>query len=116
TPIKNGDIDRDSLRRLIRFQLDNGVNGFVICGTTGESPTLSRAEKFEVFDFVKSETAGQVPLVMGTGSNSTADSIEMTKAAAERGADAALVVVPYYNKPPQRGLFQHFQKIAECSS
>lgn len=115
TPFKQGEIDWTSLKRLIRQQLDAGINGFVICGTTGESPTLSESEKLSLFDFVKSEVSGQVPLVMGTGTNSTSDSIRATQAAAAHGADAALVVVPYYNKPPQRGLFQHYQKISECS-
>ena len=115
TPFKQGEIDWTSLKRLIRQQLDAGINGFVICGTTGESPTLSESEKLSLFDFVKSEVSGQVPLVMGTGTNSTSDSIRATQAAAAHGADAVLVVVPYYNKPPQRGLFQHYQKISECS-
>lgn len=115
TPFKQGEIDWTSLKRLIRHQLDAGINGFVICGTTGESPTLSESEKLSLFDFVKSEVSGQVPLVMGTGTNSTSDSIRATQSAAAQGADAALVVVPYYNKPPQRGLFQHYQKISECS-
>lgn len=116
TPFKNGAIDFGSLKRLVRSQLDAGINGFVISGTTAESPTLSDDEKVELFKFVQSETAGHVPLIMGTGSNSTADTIQATRAAEKLGADAALVVVPYYNKPPQRGLFQHYQKVAECSS
>lgn len=115
TPFKNGDVDYGSLKKLVRFQMDGKINGFVISGTTAESPTLTDREKREIFQFVKSETGGQVPLVMGTGTNSTADTIAATKEAAELGADAALVVVPYYNKPPQRGLFQHYQKVAECS-
>jgi 4-hydroxy-tetrahydrodipicolinate synthase len=115
TPFKDGAIDWSSLKKLLRFQLDGGVNGFVVNGTTGESPTLSSKEKQELFKFVRSEAGGEVPLIMGTGSNSTSDSIAATQDAASWGADAALVVVPYYNKPPQRGLFQHFQKIAECS-
>jgi 4-hydroxy-tetrahydrodipicolinate synthase len=116
TPFKNGAVDFGSLKRLVRSQLDGGINGFVISGTTAESPTLSEAEKAEIFKFVRNESGGRVPLIMGTGSNSTADSIDATKKAEALGADAALVVVPYYNKPPQRGLFQHYQKIAECSS
>ena len=116
TPFKNGDIDWTSLKKLLRFQMDGGINGFVISGTTGESPTLTDEEKKKIFEFVKSETGNQVPLVVGTGTNSTADSIAATKAAASWGADAALVVVPYYNKPPQRGLFQHYQAISECSN
>ena len=115
TPFKKSEIDWVSLKKLVRHQLEGGVSGFVINGTTGESPTLSNAEKKQLFDFVKSESAGSVPLVMGTGSNSTQESIRATREAAEWGADAALVVVPYYNKPPQRGLFQHFQAVAECS-
>jgi 4-hydroxy-tetrahydrodipicolinate synthase len=116
TPFKGGEIDWVSLGRLIRAQMDGGINGLVICGTTAESPTLSDSEKAELFKFVKAEVAGSVPLVMGTGTNCTATTIEATKAAETLGADAALVVVPYYNKPPQRGLFQHFQKVAECSA
>lgn len=115
TPFKNGEVDYGSLKKLVRFQMDGKINGFVISGTTAESPTLTDREKREIFQFVKSETGGQVPLVMGTGTNSTADTVAATKEAAELGADAALVVVPYYNKPPQRGLFQHYQKVAECS-
>jgi 4-hydroxy-tetrahydrodipicolinate synthase len=116
TPFKNGAIDWPSMKRLVRQQLDGGVNGFVISGTTAESPTLSLEEKQKIFSFVKQESGGAVPLVVGTGTNSTSESIHLTSEAAKWGADAALVVVPYYNKPPQRGLFQHFQKISECSS
>lgn len=116
TPFKSGEIDFASLKKLIRFQMDGGVSGFVINGTTGESPTLTEDEKHKLFDFVRAEVGGKTPLIMGTGSNSTADSVRATQAAAKWGANAALVVVPYYNKPPQRGLFQHFQKIAACST
>ncbi len=116
TPFKNGAIDWVSLKRLLRAQLEGGVDGLVICGTTAESPTLSDSEKAELFKFVKAEVAGGVPLVMGTGSNCTHATVKATQTAFEWGADAALVVVPYYNKPPQRGLFQHYQKVAECSA
>ena len=116
TPFKNGEIDWASFKKLVRFQLDGGVQGFVVSGTTAESPTLSKEEKKKLFEFVKGEAAGQATVAMGTGSNSTSETIEATRAASEWGADAALVVVPYYNKPPQRGLFQHFQKVAECSN
>lgn len=116
TPFKNGAIDWPSLRRLLRAQLDGGINGIVVCGTTGESSTLSEDEKSELFQYIRSEVTGQVPLMMGTGTNCTKKTIEATQKAEKLGADAALVVVPYYNKPPQRGLFQHYQKIAECSS
>lgn len=115
TPFKNGAIDYVSVKRLVRAQLDGGINGLVVCGTTGESPTLSEDEKKELFLFIKAEVSNQVPLIMGTGTNSTSDSVEATKSAETLGADAALVVVPYYNKPSQRGLFQHYQKIAESS-
>lgn len=116
TPFKDGNIDWPSLRRLIRGQLDGGISGLVVCGTTGESPVLSEEEKAELFKFIRSEVAGQVPLMMGTGTNCTVKTVEATRAAEKLGADAALVVVPYYNKPPQRGLFQHYQRVAECSA
>lgn len=116
TPFKDGEIDFGSLKKLIRFQMEGGVSGFVINGTTGESPTLTEDEKHKLFDFVRAEVGGKTPLIMGTGSNSTADTVRATQAAAKWGANAALVVVPYYNKPPQRGLFQHFQKVAACST
>ena len=115
TPFKNGAIDWSSLKRLIKFQLDGGINGLVVNGTTGESPVITAAEKKELFAFVKAEVAGQIPLVLGTGTNSTADTVAATQEAEKWGADGALVVVPYYNKPPQRGLFAHFQKVAESS-
>lgn len=116
TPFKNGAIDYGSLKRLLRAQMDGGINGLVVCGTTGESPTLSGFEKTELFSFVKGEVGGQVPTILGTGTNSTADTVAATKKAAVLGADGVLVVVPYYNKPSQRGLFQHYQKVAEASS
>lgn len=112
TPFKNEAIDFDSLGRLIEAQLKGGISGFVVHGTTGESPTLSLEEKKKVFDFIKSRVPNDFPLIVGTGTNSTSDTVELTKAAASWGANAALVVVPYYNKPPQRGLFEHFSKVA----
>ena len=115
TPFKDGEVDYLSLKKLLRWQLDGKVNGLVINGTTAESPTLSASEREKIFSFVKSEIAGQVPLVIGTGTNSTSDTVLATQRAHQMGADAALVVVPYYNKPPQRGLFQHFQSVASCS-
>jgi len=115
TPFKENQIDFESLEKLLRWQLDQGIQGFVVHGTTGESPTLTPAEKQKVFQFVQSYVSGQVPLIMGTGTNSTSESIDLTRKAKSWGADAALVVVPYYNKPPQRGIFQHFLQIAEQS-
>ncbi len=116
TPFKNGEIDFKSLKNLVQFQLENGVQGFVVLGTTAESPVLSNTERYEVFKAVKDESNGRVPLVVGTGTNSTSETIRFTKEAKEWGADGALVVVPYYNKPPQRGLIAHYKMVAEASS
>ena len=116
TPFNKGELDLASLRRLVRHQLEQGVQGFVINGTTGESPTLKWSEVETLFETVRTEVAGQVPLILGTGSNCTATSVEKTRRAAELKADAALVVVPYYNKPPQRGLEQHFTAVAHAAS
>jgi len=112
TPFKDNQVDLPSLEKLLRWQLDEGVQGFVVHGTTGESPTLTIAEKQKVFQFVQSYVSGQVPLIVGTGTNNTHETIEVTKKARSWGADAALVVVPYYNKPPQRGLYEHFRQTA----
>lgn len=115
TPFLNGQVDKESLRRLVSRQIEEGVDGFVINGTTAESPTLEREEIKQIFDWVKL-WAPQHPLIFGTGLNSTAATVELTKLAQGLGADAALVVVPYYNKPPQRGLVQHFQKVADATN
>lgn len=112
TPFAKGEIDWFSLKKLLRQQLDGGVQGIVVCGTTGETPTLSSDEKTKLFEYIKSEVAGAVTLVMGTGSNSTSETVLATRHAKLLGATAALVVVPYYNKPSQAGLVQHFTKIA----
>ena len=112
TPFKNGELDKKSFVNLLKAQLDAGIDGFVINGTTGESPTLTREEVRTLFDIAKVETAGAVPLIVGTGSNSTAAAVEFSREVCKWNPDALLVVVPYYNKPPQRGLFAHFQAIA----
>lgn len=115
TPFKNGAVDEKSLKKLVRFQLDNGVHGFVVSGTTGESPTLSKDEKKRCFEIVRAESGGSVPIVVGTGTNSTRETVTATQDAERWGADAALIVVPYYNKPPQRGLVAHFTEAAHAT-
>ena len=112
TPFKNGKIDEDALRELIEFQIENGTHGIVPCGTTGESPTLSHEEHEYVIELTVEAVNKRVPVIAGTGSNSTKEAIRLTRFAKEIGADAALVVVPYYNKPTQEGLYQHFKQIA----
>lgn len=115
TPFSEGKVDYASLEKLVLWQMDQGVHGFVVHGTTGESPTINLEEKEKVFAFVKKVTQGQIPLIMGTGTNSTEETISLTRSAQKWGADAALVVVPYYNKPPQRGLVSHFKSVAEST-
>ena len=116
TPFKNGQIDYVSFEKLIKKQIADGVDGFVVNGTTGESPTLSKDEVSTLFKKAKSIVGASKKLILGTGSNSTQKTIEMTKLAEELHADAALVVVPYYNKPPQAGLIAHFKAVAESVS
>lgn len=112
TPFNNGKVDYDSLAKLVEFQIESGTNALVPCGTTGESPTLSTKEHKEVIKFVVSQAAGRIPVIAGTGSNCTEEAIELTAYAKEVGADATLQVAPYYNKPTQEGLYQHFMAIA----
>lgn len=116
TPFLNGEVDYQSLEKLVRYQLKNGINGFVINGTTAESPTLQPEEVEKIFKTVKEIVEDKIPLILGTGSNSTFDTIADTIRAKKLGAAAALVVVPYYNKPPQRGLEQHFASVAETAN
>ena len=114
TPMRDDDartVDVDALQRLVEQQLDGGVDGLVPCGTTGEAATLSYDEWATVVSAVKEAAAGRAPIIAGTGSNSTADTIARTRAARELGVDAALVVVPYYNKPTQAGLIGHFEAV-----
>ncbi|MCD6574837.1 4-hydroxy-tetrahydrodipicolinate synthase [Candidatus Aerophobetes bacterium] len=113
TPFKNGEIDEDNFRGLIRFQLEKGVDGIVPCGTTGESPTLSYEEHKRLIRITVEEVGGKVPVIAGTGSNSTKEAEELTIYAKEVGADGALVITPYYNKPTQKGMEIHYRKLAE---
>ena len=113
TPFKNGKVDEEALRQLIEFQIESGINGLVPCGTTGESPTLSHKEHDRVIEITIDAAKKRVPVIAGTGSNSTAEALRLTKHAFDAGADGALIACPYYNKPTQEGLYQHFQLIAE---
>ena len=113
TPFQDGEIDFRTLDELIDFQLENGIDGIVPVGTTGESPTLSHPEHKKVIERVVKAVAGKVPVIVGAGSNSTAEAIELTAFSKKVDADATLQVCPYYNKPTQEGLYQHFAAIAE---
>jgi 4-hydroxy-tetrahydrodipicolinate synthase len=115
TPFRNNEIDESGLRRLVEFQIAGGITGLVPCGTTGESATMTIAEHNRVVDIVVDQAAGRVPVIAGTGSNDTQCAIEHTVHAAHSGADAALVVVPYYNKPTQEGMYRHFAAVAEAT-
>ncbi|OKY76996.1 MAG: 4-hydroxy-tetrahydrodipicolinate synthase [Desulfobulbaceae bacterium DB1] len=114
TPFVDGKIDEQGLKDLIEFQIGNGTHGIVPCGTTGESATLSHDEHRRVVELTIATVNGRVPVLAGTGSNSTSETIELTKHAKEAGADGALVITPYYNKPSQEGLYQHFKTVAEA--
>jgi len=113
TPFSGDGVDYKKLSELVRFHLEQGTDGIVPVGTTGESPTLSHKEHREVIEFVVKEVAHKVPVVAGTGSNSTAEAVELTRFAKKVGADGALIITPYYNKPTQEGMYLHFKKIAE---
>jgi 4-hydroxy-tetrahydrodipicolinate synthase len=115
TPFKNGHVDEKAFQDLVDWQIKEGTHGLVPCGTTGESPTLSHDEHHRVIELCIEAAAHRVPVVAGTGSNSTEEAISLTKHAKQAGADGALVVSPYYNKPTQEGLYQHFKAIAEAS-
>ena len=111
TPFKNGKLDEDVYISLIHYHLKNGTSGIVPAGTTGESPTLNHEEHKRVIELCVRECKGKIPVIAGTGSNSTEEAISLTKHAEEIGANAALVVTPYYNKPTQEGLYQHYKAI-----
>lgn len=116
TPFKNGEIDERALTALIEEQIEKGTHGIVPCGTTGESPTLSHEEHMRVIELTVETVGKRIPVIAGTGSNSTAEALSLTKFAQKAGADAALLVVPYYNKPTQEGLYRHFKQIADSCS
>ena len=113
TPFQDGEVDFQTLDELIDFQVENGIDAISPVGTTGESPTLSHEEHKKVIERVVKSVGGEVPVIAGAGSNSTAEAIELTAFAKKVGADATLQVCPYYNKPMQEGFYQHFKAIAE---
>ncbi|MBI4355608.1 MAG: 4-hydroxy-tetrahydrodipicolinate synthase [Candidatus Omnitrophica bacterium] len=114
TPFRRGSVDEPRLRQLIEWHIAQGTSAIVPCGTTGESATLSMREHEQVIDLCVQAARGRVPVIPGTGSNNTAEAVELTKFAERTGADAALVISPYYNKPTQQGLFLHFKAVAEA--
>lgn len=115
TPFRNGAVDAEAFQKLVDWQIEEGTDGLVPCGTTGESPTLSHEEHMRVVELCIEAARKRVPVIAGTGSNSTEEAIRLTRHAQEAGADAALVVTPYYNKPTQEGLYQHFKAIHDAT-
>lgn len=115
TPFRNGELDLETLKKLVEWHIGEGTNGFVPVGTTGESPTLTHAEHETVIETVVKATAGRVPVIAGAGSNNTVEAIRFVQFAEKVGADAALVVTPYYNKPTQRGMIAHFTALHDCA-
>ena len=114
TPFKNGSVDEGAFQRFVEWQIEQGTHALVSCGTTGESPTLSHEEDMRVTQLCVEAAAGRVPVIAGTGSNSTDEAVLLTRSAKEVGADAALVVTPYYNKPTQDGLYAHYKAIHDA--
>ena len=111
TPFKDNELDEENYIKLINFHIENGTNGLVPAGTTGESPTLNHNEHQKVIEICIKESAGKIPVIAGTGSNSTEEAVSLTKHAEKAGANGVLVVTPYYNKPTQEGLYQHYKAI-----
>jgi len=116
TPFKDNSLDEESYIKLINFHIQNGTNGLVPAGTTGESPTLNHEEHQKVIEICIKESGGKIPVIAGTGSNSTDEAVSLTKHAEKAGANGALIVTPYYNKPTQEGLYQHYKKINDNTS
>ena len=115
TPIRDGKVDEDAFRGLVEWQIEQGSHGVVPVGTTGESPTLSHEEHKRVIRVCVEAAAGRVPVIAGTGSNNTAEAVDFTRHAKDSGADGALVVTPYYNKPTQEGLYRHYKALNDCA-
>ena len=115
TPFSKGEVDFDSFAKLLKWQIKEGISGVTVCGTTGESPTLTHDEHMQLVEFAVKVSGKKIPVIAGTGSNSTKEAIEFTKHAYKSGADYGLVVTPYYNKPNQKGLVNHFKKIAKVT-
>jgi 4-hydroxy-tetrahydrodipicolinate synthase len=113
TPFSGGEVDEESFRAFVEWQIEEGSDGLVPCGTTGESPTLSHDEHKRVTEICLDQAKGRVPVIAGAGSNSTSEAVDLTRHAKEAGANAALVVTPYYNKPTQSGMYAHFKAVAE---
>tara|TARA_B110001452_G_scaffold255779_1_gene248545 strand:+ start:17 stop:886 length:870 start_codon:yes stop_codon:yes gene_type:complete len=111
TPFRDGNLDENDYVKLINYHLNNGTNGIVPGGTTGESPTLSHIEHKKIIEIAVKECKGKIPVISGTGSNSTDEAVELSRFAEQAGSDALLIVTPYYNKPSQEGLYQHYKKI-----
>lgn len=113
TPFKNGALDEAKLKELIAFHIENGTDGIVPCGTTGESPTLSHEEHERVIGITVETVAGRIPVLAGTGSNNTTEALRLTKYAKTAGADGVLLITPYYNRPTQKGLYEHYMMLAD---
>ena len=116
TPFDSGQLDKDAFCKLVDWQIESGTDALIPVGTTGESPTLSHEEHDDVVKMCINQAAGRVPVIAGAGSNSTAEAVRLAKHATEAGADAVLIVSPYYNKPTQDGLYQHFSAVAAAVS